>query len=366
MSTLSKPNKKQPRTRRFHFSSKDREYFIDNMSLLLRAAVPLGEALSSLQQTSKSKQSKQALEQIKNDIDEGTPLWKSLEKSGVVGGQTLALVRLGEQSGKLVENLRVAAKQEEKQRIFKAKVRSALMYPGFVLSLTLIVGLGVAWFLLPRLADTFDQINLTLPLISRILIGFGLFLKAHGIIAVPAFIIGLILLVYILFSAPKTKRFGYTLLFHTPGVSRLMYEVEVARFGYLLGTLLEAGLTVTQALELLERATTAPNYQKLYRFLRTSFEDGYSFRTSFPKYKGADKLIPASVQQMVIAGERSGSLSETLLSVGGIYEEKADISTKNLETTMEPVLLIFVWLGVMMVAVAVIMPIYSLVGGLKQ
>lgn len=67
---------------------------------------------------------------------------------------------------------------------------------------------------------------------------------------------------------------------------------------------------------------------------------------------------------MVVAGERSGSLPETLLNIGRIYEEKSDISTQNLEAILEPILLIIVWIGVMGVAVAVIMPIYSLVGGL--
>ena len=69
---------------------------------------------------------------------------------------------------------------------------------------------------------------------------------------------------------------------------------------------------------------------------------------------------------MLIAGERSGSLPETLLSIGAIYEEKADVSTTNLEAILEPILLIIVWLGVMGVAVAVILPIYSLIGGLGK
>jgi type IV pilus assembly protein PilC len=68
---------------------------------------------------------------------------------------------------------------------------------------------------------------------------------------------------------------------------------------------------------------------------------------------------------MIIAGERSGSLPESLISVGKIYESRSEISTQNLEATIEPILLIFVWVGVMGVAIAVILPIYSLVGGLE-
>lgn len=347
-----------------HISAKDREYFTSNLALLLRAGVVMGEGLSSLASTSHSKKLKDALQQIQNDIDEGMPLWRALERSGIVGPQTLALVQLGEQSGKLVQNLQVAAQQEEKQRLFRTKVRSALIYPGFVMSLTLVIGLGVAWFLLPKLADTFAQLNVDLPFVSQIFINFGTFLKENGLWAVPLGIGAIALLLYLLFGAPKTRTIGQRLLFHVPGVSRLMYEIEIARFGYLLGTLLEAGLSVMQALELLNRATNAQRYKKFYRYLHDSFENGYSFHASLPAYKPAKKLLPPAVQQMIIAGERSGALPQTLAEVGKIYEQKADTSTQNLEAVLEPILLVIVWLGVMGVAVAVILPIYSLVGGL--
>jgi type II secretory pathway component PulF len=144
-----------------------------------------------------------------------------------------------------------------------------------------------------------------------------------------------------------------------------LYEVETARFGYLLGTLLQSGLGVTQAISLLHDATTAPQHRIFYAQLHQGFNDGYGFRTSFANHQHlADKLLPGSVQQMTIAAERSGALPETLENIGAIYQEKADISTKNLETVLEPILLLFVWAGVMLVAIAVILPIYGLLGGL--
>ena len=352
------------KAKRYHIRSKDREYFTANLALLLKAAVPVGESLASLQETSHSSQLNKAIEQMRDDIEEGTPLWRALERSHIVSTQTLSLIRLGEQSGNLVENLRVAAEQDSKQRVFRSKIRSALIYPSFVLSLTAIVGIGVAWFLLPRLSETFSQLNVELPLISKILIGFGLFLKDNGLWAVPAGIGTALLLGYIVFAAPKTRILGQVLLFRLPGISRLLYEVEIARFGYLLGTLLKAGLSVTQALDLLYDATSSLRYKKLYRYLSRSFEDGYGFRTSLTKYRRINRLIPPAVQQMIIAGERSGALSETLVSVGEIYDEKANSTTQNLEVILEPILLVIVWLGVLGVAVAVILPIYGLIGGL--
>lgn len=352
------------KTKHYHIRSKDREYFTSNLALLLKAGVAVGEAFESLKLSSKSKSLQRALVQMQQDVDDGLPLWKALQNSGIASSQTLALVQLGEESGNLTENLRVAASQEEKQRTFKSKIRSALMYPAFVIGITVVVGLGVAWFLLPKLADTFAQLKVSLPPISQVFLSFGRFLQADGIWAVPAIIVGLLVTIYVLFIAPPTKQIGQGLLRHVPGVGGLLGEVEISRFGYLLGTLLNAGLSVTQAIELLTRATDSRPYKKFYVHLRSSLDDGLSFKDSMPAYKHSDKLLPPAVQQMVMAGERSGALPETLQSIGNIYEAKADITTQNLEAVLEPILLVIVAAGVLGVAVAVILPIYSLVGNL--
>ena len=349
--------------KRHHVGHKDREYFTSNLALLLKANVAVGEAFEALKATTKSRRLKAALTQLQQDVDDGLPLWQALERSGIVSQQTLTLVQLGEQSGNLNENLRIAAIQEEKQRAFRSKVRSALIYPTFVISLTVIVGLGVAWFLLPRLAETFSQLRVDLPAISTAMISFGTFLQQNGIWAVPAAAVVVLILLYILFAAPPTKHIGQWLLFHTPGIGRLLHEIEIARFGYLFGTLLQAGLSVTEALRLLARATTARQYQRFYLDLHHMFDEGYSFAEGTERL-GHRQLLPPAVRQMIISGERSGALPETLQNVGAIYEEKANISTQNLQAILEPILLVIVWLGVMGVAVAIIIPIYSLVGGL--
>lgn len=360
------PAKKIKKPVKRHIAFKEREYFSENLALLLKTAVPIGETLDALSTTTTSKAMKQALVAMQADIGAGFSLANALERSGIVSSQTLALVRLGEHSGHLVENLQLAAQQESKRHTFQSKVRSALLYPTFVFTLTIVIGIAVAWFLLPQLSNTFSQLHVTLPLISQIMINFGLFLKAYGIIAVPVFLIVCFFIGYILFVAPKTKVVGQRILFAIPGIGRLMREVEIAQFGYLLGTLLEAGLPITQAITLLAGASGAAQYRQFYHYLATSLDDGYSIKDSLARYKHSGKLLPPAVQQMVIAGERSGSLSEVLLTVGQTYEQKSDITTSNLEAITEPILLLFVAGGVMLVAVAVILPIYSLVGGLNQ
>lgn len=343
---------------------KERDHFIENLSMLVLSGMAITSALSSITKETRSPRMKEILEGVLLDIESGSPVWKAFDKTGLFKGYTISLIRLGEESGKFAENLRVVALEEEKEREFKSKVKSALMYPAFVLVLTAVVGIGISWFILPKLAKIFTDLKLALPLITKVLLGFGLFLSEHGVIVVPLGILILAFIFYIIFMFPKTKFLGEIVMFSIPGIKGLLMEVEVARFGYLLGTLLEAGLPVTKAIDSLASASEVIRYKAFYLYLRDSVDMGNSFQKSFTAYKKINDLIPQPMQQLTISGEQSGNLNKTLLKIGQMYEIKSDTTTKNLTIIMEPILLVIVWAGVVSVAFAVILPIYSLVGGI--
>jgi type II secretory pathway component PulF len=346
--------------------SKERDQFIENLSMLVLSGMSIIGALSSIIKQTKSPGMKKILERMQLEIEAGSPVWKAFDKTGFFKGYTISLIRLGEESGNFAENLKVVSLEEEKDRDFKSKIRSALMYPIFVLTLTLVVGIGISWFILPKLAKIFTDLKLTLPLVTRILMGFGVFLSKHGLVAVPLGLLVIGLIGYVVFFNKKTKFMGEAVIFSIPGIKTLLMEVEVARFGYLLGTLLEAGLTVTRAIESLAGASDVIRYKKFYLALRESIDMGNSFQKSFEAYKNIDALIPQPIQQLIISGEQSGNLNKTLIKVGQVLEAKSDTTTKNLTIIMEPILLVIVWAGVVSVAFAVILPIYSLVGGLNN
>jgi type II secretory pathway component PulF len=346
--------------------SKERDQFIENLSMLVLSGMSIIGALSSIIKQTKSPGMKLILERMLVEIEAGSPVWKALDRTKFFKGYTISLIRLGEESGNFAENLKVVALEEEKDREFKSKVKSALMYPIFVLGLTGIVGIGISWFILPKLAKIFYDLKLALPLITRVLLAFGLFLNKHGLIAVPlgSAVIGGV--GFVIFGWNKTKFLGEAIIFSIPGIKSLLMEVEVARFGYLLGTLLEAGLPVTKAIDSLAGASDVLRYKKFYLALRESIDSGNSFERSFAAYKNINALIPPPVQQLIISGEQSGNLNKTLIKVGQVLEAKSDTTTKNLTIIMEPILLVIVWAGVVSVAFAVILPIYSLVGGLNN
>ncbi len=373
--TISEPVKATPIPQRKiadqkHLStfglSKERDQFIENLSMLVLSGMTIIGALSSIIKQTKSPGMKAILERMLAEIEAGSPVWKALDRTHFFKGYTISLIRLGEESGNFAENLKVVALEEEKDREFKSKVKSALMYPIFVLGLTGIVGIGISWFILPKLAKIFYDLKLALPLITKVLLAFGLFLNKHGLIAVPAGAIVIGGIGFVVFGWNKTKFIGEAIIFSIPGIKSLLMEVEVARFGYLLGTLLEAGLPVTKAIDSLASASEVIRYKKFYLALRESIDAGNSFEKSFAAYKNINALIPPPVQQLIVSGEQSGNLNKTLIKVGQVLEAKSDTTTKNLTIIMEPILLVIVWAGVVSVAFAVILPIYSLVGGLNN
>ncbi|MFA6429176.1 MAG: type II secretion system F family protein [Patescibacteria group bacterium] len=342
------------------------ELFLENLTILLGAHINVLTALETIQSDTHSPRMRRIIQELINDVADGSPLWRTLTRIKLFPEHVVALIRIGEDSGRLAENMQVIATQQTKERTFRSKIRSALMYPVFVLVLTSFIGLGIAWFLLPRLATIFSQMHVTLPLITRILIGIGVFFGNYGTIALPVAFVVIGIIFYLIFVFTKTRWIGQWILFHLPGVSALLQTTELARMGFITGTLLSAGLPLLEALHSLRDVTTFRAYQRFYRYLSDSVEEGETFQKSFAQFKHSRKLIPIPVQQMLVTGEQSGYLPEAFTTIGSIYEKRSDVTSKNLAVILEPALLIMVWLGVVSVALAVILPIYSLIGGLNQ
>lgn len=320
-------------------------------------------ALRAVREDMRSKRMQRLVDGLIEETEAGSPLWKSLQSTHLMPPHVVSLVRLGEESGRLSENFNVIVQQQAKDRLFRSKIFSAMMYPAMVLTLTGIIGIGIAWFILPRLATLFDELDIALPGLTRALIFVGKAFGDYGAWLVPASIGLLGAFFYLLFVSKKTKIVGQALLFSTPGVSRLLQEVELARAGFVFGTLLQAGMPIVQVAESLRDATTLERYRRLYHFFAEHLEVGDSFRKIFAFYPKLRKLIPLPIQQLISAAEQSGRLSDTFLAIGATYEARTETTMKNVSVVLEPLLLVIVWLGVVAVALAIILPIYSLIGG---
>jgi type II secretory pathway component PulF len=287
--------------------------FVENLSTLASSGMGVSQALNSVVSDLKPGPLKNIGFKMIEELDGGSPLFRAMEHSGIFNDNIISLVRIGEETGKLKENLRVVAMQEQKENEFNNKVRSAMVYPGLVLMTTIGVGIGISWFILPKLTSVFSSMHMQLPLITKWLLAFANFLSVNGAVAVPAIIGGLALAFYLIFVFPKTKFIGQAIVFSFPGSRNLMIEIEMARFGFLLGTLLKAGVAIDTAIESLRKSTDFFPYQKYYSFMRDRISEGDSFSQIFRKNKGSRTLIPMPVQRMVVSAEQSANLSEVMI-----------------------------------------------------
>lgn len=346
------------------FSGHEKDYFAENLAMLLSAGISVSAAMIIIRDGARSKRYRKVLLEISQELDEGVPLWKALTGRGIFTDSYVYMTKIGEASGRLFDNLAIIAEQDRKNKSFNSKLSSSLIYPGIILSLTFVIGIGVSLFVIPNMAKIFKDMRITLPLPTQILIGFGDFVT-NNIIIFISLIIGFVVFIAFIFFVPKTQKIGQAILLRVPTIKNLFKEVEIARFSYVMFSLSKAGIPLTDALLSVEQSTTIPPYKKLYHFLYQNVNDGVSLQKSFIKYKDLNNLIPINIQQMIIAGENSGNFINILDKISQMYEEKIDITSKNLTVIIEPILLILVAIGVLFLALSIFMPIYGLVGGLN-
>jgi len=340
---------------------KERMMFIQNMATMLNAGLPLIDALRTILLETRNKSMKKIVTTILASVENGSPFWRAMDDRHFFSLHAIALVRIGEEAGSLAENMEYLAMQEEKDHELKGKVKMAMIYPSIVMTIMFILVIGLGWFVLPNLIGVLYSLGVPLPFVTRAVIAFTNFFTNYGTVAVPGMLIGMFVIV-ILNKTTNLKIPIQWLMFHVPGVGTLAREATIARFGVILGGLLKAGVPVIEAVQSLIEVTPIVSYRNLYTHMLEHITIGDSFSKSFQSIKGSEKLLPPSVQQLVVTGEKSGSLADILLKVADIYDKKASETAQKLPVILEPMILLFIGGLVGTIAFAIIVPIYGIVG----
>jgi type IV pilus assembly protein PilC len=341
--------------------SAEKDFFLENFSLLLRSGMPVTEALGSLKEEIHSSQMRKAVSVIIDEVASGSNISDALEKSKLLPSRFISLMRIGEETGKLSDQLALIITQRKKEKLLKSKIQSALIYPAFVLGITGAVGILVVWYVFPKLATIFAQANGTLPLTTRSIIAIGHFFTAYGIVAVPTALIFFGLIFFFLYIYKKTRHIGESILLHISASKILIQEIELARFGYILGTLVSAGISLPDALISVGDSTSFVLYKRFYARIVENINEGNSLYTSITAYPDYARYIPGHIARLLLAGEMSGSLSESLMRISEEYEQKLNTLTQNLSALLEPAIILIVGIIVAIIALGIISPIYGLV-----
>lgn len=342
----------------------ERLVFTKHLAIMVKAGIPLAEALDIAQEQTNSPGLKKLLEKITADIRNGKALAESLKKyPAVFNGLYINLVEIGEESGTLEENLTFLAKQLEKDLQLKKKIQGAMLYPGLILTATLIMGGVISFFILPQLIDLFTALDVQLPLATQILLFVAVGVRDYGLWIVLALIIFLAM-VYVVLQIPTLKLKWDELKLKLPFIGKLVQSSQFANFSRNFGVLVKSGVPAAQSLAVVAQTMTNTKLKADIQKVEQSLQRGQEIGEAIRKVK--NNSFPKLVSRMISIGEKTGKLDETLLYLGDYYEEEIDNISKNLTTILEPVLLLGVGLMVAFVALAIISPIYELTGSIRR
>lgn len=343
-------------------STVDKLFFIKHFATLIKAGVPISEVMTTIIEQSPNGL-KNILIKVEGDIINGQSLANSLKKfPKVFDNFFVSLVNAGEESGNLEKNLGFLADQMTKDYALKQKVQSAMLYPSLILGSTMVMGTGIAWFILPKLIDLFSSFEVDLPLTTKVLMGLAVFMKNYGLIVVLGMISMIVIMITLLQIRP-IKKFWQTIMLDFPLFGRVAINGELARFSRNLGMLLKSGLPTLTAIDITTNTLTNLKFVDDLQEIRNNVKGGMQIAKSMnrPKYFEFDKLTI----RMIDVGERSGNLEEMLGYLSEYYDAEIDTASKNMSTLLEPILLLIIGTVVGFVALAVISPIYSLIGGIR-
>ena len=340
---------------------KEKMLFAEHLSLLIRGGTTLNEALDILKEESKSKRFKKAIEKISKRILEGESLNKSLAAYPKIFNKFFQnVVKVGEESGTLQENLKYLSLCLKNQYSLKQKVLGALIYPVIVISVALVIVSGTMIFVLPNLFEKLNIINDELPLLTKILFGISIFLKENWALLVIAVIL-LFLLYKVLNYIKITRSILHKIILSLPFLGVTSKNSSLAEFSRVFFTLLKSGVPILEALDICEETLSQEIYKKYIKLVRTGAERGEKLNVSFKRFP---QIFPSIFCQMVLVGEKSGTLEESMNYLAEFYEAESDSALKNFSSIIEPVLLIFVGLFVAFIALAIITPIYQFTSNL--
>jgi len=336
--------------------------FAKHMSLMIKAGLPIDEAVRVLADQAQGRFRK-ALMGVLAAVEGGRQLSEGFAQyPNIFSELFIATVRAGESSGTLEQSLDDLAVQLNKSYDLQRKIRGAMIYPVLVLVAAAGIGMGLSLFVLPRIIGLFDSITVELPLATRMMIGFSRFMVAHGGPFTAAVIVGVFALVQFLGWKP-IRPFSHAVLLKAPVFGSLARNFNLAMFSRTMATLLKSGITIGDAFEITSNTLRNARYKRALLRVKQGTETGVPASTVLEEFP---KLFPSIVTRMLAVGERSGKLEETFQYLAEFYEDEVDVTTKNLSTVLEPILLIFIGLTVAYIAIAIITPIYNFIGNIER
>lgn len=336
--------------------------FAKHLAMMLKSGMTVLDGLKILKKQASSKSMIKIIDYLISEISNGQFLSSALEKyKRVFGDFFINIIRVGEASGILYENLNYLALELNKKKELKKKVFSAMIYPIIIVIATFgITGLMTV-YIFPKILPIFKTLNINLPITTRILINVSEFLINYGVYAVLGILV-FIVLFWIVLKIKSVRRFFDIVILKIPLAGNMVKNYNISNFCRTFGLLLKSDIKVVEAI--LITADTMKNliYKEELQQAANIVTKGEEISSHLEKKKN---IFPEMISQMIAIGENTGNLSETLLYLSEFYEKEVDDSAKNLSSTLEPILMVTMGFLVGFIAVSIITPIYEITQSVK-
>ncbi|MGK4151853.1 type II secretion system F family protein [Kurthia gibsonii] len=331
--------------------------FCRQFATLIRAGVSIVESIHILAAQTESKALKKALYTVEDDLRAGIAFSTSAVKfPKVFPTLFINMMKAGEATGNMDDTLDRLAGSYEKTFKLKKKIQSAMMYPIMLIILILGVGAFMLLWLVPQFTQNFASFGADLPPITVFVLGLSDALKAYWWLFL-GILIAIIAVFSFLFKNNKQFHFGvYYVLLKTPIFGPVLQKAAIARMTRTLASLFSSSVPILNALTIVEKISANPIIEKVLREAKKSLESGSSLAEPLEK----SWVFPPLVTQMILIGEKTGSLDYMLEKVAEFYEDDVDRTVDALKSLIEPLMIVLLAGIVGFIVAAIMMPMLSL------
>lgn len=336
--------------------------FTQQLSSLLRSGMSLSQALGTLERRSQGRALGTVLSELRNGIVQGESLSDSLGKHPRIFSRFFVnMIRAGEASGALDDVLLRLGKHQEQMAEVREKVLGALIYPLLVVAVGICTIIFFMMVMVPKFATMFKEMGSTMPLPTRILIGVSDAFMSYWWIGVVLVVAG-VTAYRIRARTPEGRLALDTLKLRLPVFGHILMANALAQFARTLATLLENGVPVLTALQIVEDTMTNRVIANEIHEARTRVTDGTSI--SQPLSKG--KVFPSLLIDMLAVGEESGEVVTALKNIADTYEQELSRTLKVFTTLLEPAIIICMAVVVGFVVLSILSAVFSITSGIGK
>ena len=343
-------------------SLSEKMFFTRNLEMMVSAGLSLPRAIHTLALQMKNERFKRALFDVEGRITKGENFSDSLAQHRDIFSELfISMVRAGEESGTLEKSLSVLSNQLEREQRLKSQIMGALLYPSVIVIAMIGIGILMLFVVVPKLSATFKDLGVQLPLMTRIVIGSATFLVQKWYLTILALFLSIFLLLKFL-KSQKGKNVLDSLTLRIPIIANVVKDLNSAYLARTLGSLLASGIALPRALEITSKILSNSFYVNALQKAAKKIRKGEKLSQTLSPY---NKILPLTLLQMVAVGEETGETASILTKLAQFYEESVKRATDNLASVLEPILILFIGTVVGFFAIAMVKPLYSMLGAVQ-